>query len=237
MAVDFWNDASGQTAGTVVSVANSADSGVAFDAVGGTTIKYASDGHTGVGFEVDPNSSTASAYLVWGTSANDNELASHGFWYKPRAGNTLNRRITKYKSDSGSTVGGVLAGPVAYTLRAMIGSSGQVASASPALTVDEWYWVTIGFDNTSGDGQIEFLIYDSAGDLFHSWSHAWAAASGAVIREVQFMRPSSSTPNDAVFDMLQFQPGDADGLPVPVPVSDVTMMNLAARRRGIRLLA
>ena len=212
--VDFWNDASSQINGTSVTAGNSASSGVAFDSVGGTVVKYVSDGKDGVGFEVDPNSDTGSAYLRWDDPTTGTQ-ASLGFWYRQNVGNTLNRRATDVRSTTDGTLAGIGPGTVSGTLRAFRGSTGMPDSQSPALTLGDWYWVSLGVDTASGAGELIFKIYEADGTPFHSWVYDWTAATGDSIGYVRFIRALSSTPNDATYDMFQYQPGDPASLGLP----------------------
>jgi len=205
----FFNDAGTQTGG--VTIANSANSGDAF-----TDLPYPSDdlgyttGRIGSGFHCIDPADTRAVRCGWEDFGNQQTTAAIGFWYKPNVLNALDRRIVDLSgtipAGANNTIGGVVLSPATTgALRVMSRTSAAIDTESPALTAGLWYWVSAFFDSTTGECTID--IKNNDGSAFHSATNMTGFTDGHLIHRARFGRPSSDTPNDAVFDDLKFVQG------------------------------
>lgn len=200
-STDFWFDFDAGTDGNDVATSDTG-SGTGWDFVGFPYPDYDAPGKDGSGLCAVVNG--AGSYCQWDGTAQ--ALARVGGWFKLAAAPASDARVMDLRETSSSgTVGGILVRSD-RTIRMMVGSSGQAAHTSPALTLGSWYWLSLGVDLTSD--QARLTVHDSLGASVYDSGLVAAAFAQSTLTTARFGAISVSI-GSSQYDDVQFDQGSA----------------------------
>jgi hypothetical protein len=202
---DFWCSFDAGAEGATVKTTDTGQ-GVVFNSVSSPAPTYAYPGKSGQACAQVVTSLTTTSYMQWNASAMTSGRV--GFWFKPGAVASAEARILDLRQTStAGTVGGLLWMPTGV-LRLMVNTSGVSAASSPALTLGQWYWVSLGWDATAKTAR--YVVYTSTGVLFYdSGSVSVAASTYANFATARFGAVTVGTYGTSQWDECQFDAGSA----------------------------
>ena len=185
---------SGLSDGTVVTTTNSDDgsAGDAWSAVSGSpTFSTAAARNGSLGYRI-PSGTGSTHYLEW-TGENSLSLSAE-FWVKivsVPAG--TQQRLTAFRNTTNCGGAMILEESGSIKIGVMQSTSLIVATKSGALTVGNWYRVSIAFKNgLSSTGYAYLEVRDSSLALVHSWSGAVSGANSDNLTGMRIGRQLSS---------------------------------------------
>lgn len=209
-AATFWNTFDAGGLGSPISTTDSGSGNAWTRTNGGSTSSYygsdAKNGSKGVLL----TAGVANNYLEWDTAAASQCAA--GCWVKPDQLPSADSRIFDIRNTSSSgTVSGVLFNASEGRFRIMQGSSGLASpSQSPVMTLDAWYWVTLGLD--AGAQEARLMVFDTNGARLHDSGVTSLTLAYSNFTTSRWIRPLAVDFGATAFDDTQWHIGS----PVPL---------------------
>lgn len=207
----FWRSFNGGAVGTVIGTEDNGD-GMPFSTTGGTQQVYAAGGRGDTVAAKYRGGATGTGIVQW-NNPTPLTKAAVGFWYQPGRVPTIDARLFDLRNTpSAGTVGGVLLTTSTPRFRIMDLSSGLSAGQSPAITIGQWYWVSLGWDQAAKTARL--VVHNSDLSAFHdSGVVALTLTTAADLTTARFIRSVTFDDGGGLLDDLQFNVGDNTPLP------------------------